>query len=110
MRHSEDRTIIPLPGQLDLFPVPDKENFFYLNGKEIEVPKRPNAFTCPSCGATTRVRCTRPPFRYRYCSTCGKSYRTQEVMQEHADALISLVSTVIGGLNVAGIVPCKPER
>lgn len=76
----------------------------------VAVPKQPkNSTECPQCAGSTRVRCTRPPFRYRYCQECGFSYRTQEVIQQHAEALISLVSTVIGGLNECGIKPASPD-
>lgn len=102
MRLAEERVRKALPGQSEGFSRRESPGVV-AEVAEIPGPVRlPNAFRCPVCSAATRVRCTRPPHRYRYCTVCGKSYRTQEVIQADADAFIQLVATVMGGLNECG--------
>lgn len=102
MLASEDRLRKPLPGQSEMFaPRTQPEAAAVVLDIPGPVPL-PNAFRCPRCKAVTRVRCTRPPHRYRYCTACSHSYRTQEVVQADADAFLTLVATVMGGLNECG--------
>jgi hypothetical protein len=110
MQDLKEITRKPLRGQKELFPVKSRPEPVEINGQLIDPPVKPNAMRCPKCRAETRVRCTRPPFRYRYCQGCGFSYRTQEVVQADADALIGLVATVMGGLNECGISGDDSER
>lgn len=46
---------------------------------------------CPRCQSyQIGVQKSRLPFRHRKCRACGFTWRTQEIMQDTADLLISL--------------------
>lgn len=105
MKNPEDTPRSPLPGQRTFW----RDNRGKFGPKPVERPvKRTesvNSWLCPKCNAATRVTCSRPPFRYRQCMTCRHNYRTQEVIQAHADALLGLVRTTIRELEAIGVKP-----